>query len=416
MKAPSLDLLTRIIADSSSPYNAAREIAALYAPTPRRKANARVTVSNPLSADTIAQALATFKTVVPKHRKNAQYTKVLLTITRDNITWTYTDFDTFYTLTFANPGHNDFVGGIPYVDFTRLIKPLKSARLSFESVTDDNGDYVSTIVYANGDKLATYEYVSLDTFVVPMPDLTLQHTEPLDATVFALLPFVSTDDSHYILQHISFDAKHVTAADGFRAARFARADNVDTTHDFVVPASIIADARKLTTPFVSIYKNELGNSYATITGTTPFGARASFTRACESYKYPDVNRIYPSTRPCIATVDRAAFQDALTFVRTLALDNDKIVRLIFTHDALTVSASANGATLERTLSPVTTGDFVHAAGGANVDYLLDIVKAFETDTIDIGFIASDMITTPLTFTSDNSPLDMILMPMHIRGV
>lgn len=409
MKAPSLDLLTRIIADSSSPYNAAREIAALYAPAPRRK-NARVSVLNPLSADTIAQALTTFKTVVPKHRKNAQYTKVLLTITRDNITWTYTDFDTFYTLTFANPGHNDFIGGIPYVDFTRLIKPLKSARLSFESVTDDNGDYVSTIVYANGDKLATYEYVSLDTFV-PVPDLALQHTESLDTNVFSLLPFVSTDDSHYILQHISFSTTHVSAADGFRAARFGRES---TTPDYIVPASIIADARKLITPYVSVYKNDVGNFYAAVTGTTPFGAHASFIRACETFgKYPDFDRIYPPTRPCIATVKRTDLIAALTYVRTLALDNDKIVRLTFTRDALTVSASANGATLERELVIDTTGDFVHAAGGANIDYLLDIARAFDTDTIDIGFIASEMITTPFTFTSDNSPLDVILMPMHL---
>ena len=127
-------------------------------------------------------------------------------------------------------------------------------------------------------------------------------------------------------------------------------------------------------------------------------------------KFPDYQKVIPTTHKNRIELDRAALAQSLN--RAAILSNEKIrgVRLVFTKDALSIICTNNEQEeAEESLAVSYDGDPLDI--GFNISYLLDVLNHVDTSTV--SFSMGDSNSSALMQIPGREDFKYVVMPMRI---
>jgi DNA polymerase-3 subunit beta len=229
----------------------------------------------------------------------------------------------------------------------------------------------------------------------------------LDNTSFAM---AQQDVRYYLnglLLEVSTDYIRVVATDGHRLAMHTEqmATGADSKIQVIIPRKGILELSRLL--------GEGGDDIELTLGQNNIRARTSnftFTSKLVDGKFPDYDRVLPKGGDKVMTAVRNDLRHALT--RTAILSNEKFrgIRLILGNDELKIVA--NNPEQEEA-EEIVSVEYSHPPLeiGFNVSYLVDVLNALETPSVQI--VLSDSNSSVLVQGIDDGPALYVVMPMRL---
>lgn len=216
-----------------------------------------------------------------------------------------------------------------------------------------------------------------------------------------------------LLLVIDSETLRTVATDGHRLAYCAvRASEPGVSismagekQDVIIPRKAVLELQRLLDDDGGDVTIELAPNQARFT----FGQIELLSKLIEG-KFPDYQRVVPTSHTKIFTIDRELLLSALQRVAILTTDKFKGVRITLSTNLLRISSTnAEQEEASEELEVQYSGDAIDI--GFNVQYLLDVLGNLKTKSISVALQdpnASALITTP-----DDPEFKYVVMPMRI---
>jgi DNA polymerase-3 subunit beta len=243
------------------------------------------------------------------------------------------------------------------------------------------------------------------------PDLpVIDSKNSIDLTVSeslrAVLSCCSTDESKQILTGIHFraasDELRLESTDGHRLS--IRKQSCESTDiDVVIPAKTMQQVLRIDSPQISISFDKYQASIAVDDSTTIVSRVLDGT-------FPDVDQLIPKTFKHTLTVDRRKMLETLERIAIICCDGSNIVKLKSEDEFGNLLIQAESETGHGSENMPSTGTLPDIA--FNVNYLIDGIKQFQGDEIELLTITS--MTPAIIKCAKNNDNIYLVMPVQIR--
>lgn len=216
-----------------------------------------------------------------------------------------------------------------------------------------------------------------------------------------------------LLLVIDEESLRAVATDGHRLAYSAvkatepgvQISSTSPRHDVIIPRKAVLELQRLLTDDDNPVTIELASNQARFT----FNQIELLSKLIEG-KFPDYQRVIPTSHTKIFQVEREALLGALQRAAILTTDKFKGVRLTLSTGCLKISSTnAEQEEASEELEISYSGDAVDI--GFNVQYLLDVLANLKTKEVCIALQdpnASALMTTP-----NDEEFKYVVMPMRI---
>ncbi len=233
---------------------------------------------------------------------------------------------------------------------------------------------------------------------------TLSHL--LNKTHFSM----AQQDVRYYLNGVLIEIKEnmlkAVATDGHRLAlsETTLEENEPSSQQVIVPRKGVLELQRLISGKGGL-SLELGNNHIRIELED-----ITFTSKLIDGRFPDYDRVIPSTADNIISANKNDLKSALQ--RTAILSNEKYrgIRLIIKDSSLLLQAqNPEQEEAEEKIAITYQGEPIEI--GFNVNYLLDALSAIDSDTVNISLIDSN--SSCLISEPDNIENKYVVMPMRL---
>lgn len=199
------------------------------------------------------------------------------------------------------------------------------------------------------------------------------------------------------------------ATDGHRLAYasipFAGGDESDARQEFILPRKTVLELNRLLVDSEEPLHIELASNQIRF----QFGQINLISKLIDG-KFPDYERVIPSTLKNIVSLNRAALLQSM--VRAAILTNEKFrgVRLVLTPGNLKIiAANSEQEEAQEEMEVEYNGDAIDV--GFNVGYLLDVLNNSSVELVEWGF--NDANSSSLLTIPGNDRFKYVVMPMRI---
>jgi len=139
-------------------------------------------------------------------------------------------------------------------------------------------------------------------------------------------------------------------------------------------------------------------------------ANLQFTSKLIDGRFPEYQRVLPEESENRAKIDKVLFKQALTRASILSNEKYKGIRLILDNNTMVIQAhNPEHEEAEEEIEILYTGDRLEV--GFNVVYLLDVLNALESDSVEI--IIQDANSSALIVSSESQASRYVVMPMRL---
>jgi DNA polymerase-3 subunit beta len=229
----------------------------------------------------------------------------------------------------------------------------------------------------------------------------------LDKTKFA----ISTEETRYYLNGIYLHEKQgnlvTVATDGHRLAamKFEAPEGVSGMPGVIIPRKTVAEIRKL----VDVAEGDIGVALSDTKIAFEFGTASVISKLIDG-TFPEYEKVIPSGNDKDMTVPTAALISSVDRVATIASDKTRAIKLAFSNNKLTLTASNEDAgTAQEEIEVVYEGESFDI--GFNSRYLLEMLSGFEGKTAIFSLAGG---SAPALVKDDNQEGALyVIMPMRI---
>lgn len=231
----------------------------------------------------------------------------------------------------------------------------------------------------------------------------------------------SSEDGRPVLQGVYMqfpkkeDGNHLamSAADGYRLATRKlemQEQFMQDGCDIIIPAEALQELSRILMYATESVTISLNNNHVGFEVTTNDGESLLFSRTIDG-KYPDIERVIPTTNPIEVTVNKANFAKAVKVARLFASTN--ILRIIV-NPILGIELQSNGDGKGNNSSKIDAdvlGDGTTIA--LNVTFVEDALNAIDTENVTIYMNTAQ---NPAIFVPHGieSTYKHVIMPMMVR--
>jgi len=297
----------------------------------------------------------------------------------------------------------------------KIIKMLKANKKDGYITFDTSGNKI-TLKYGNKE----YTYTSMNVDNYPQEPRNKGITElkfnlvEFNSKLSKVAPVQAKDDTRYVLNGTCLDYKEnnlsLVATDGHRmhlSNLFCESDYDD--FKIVIPKKAINDIVKIKAdPYDSLYLI-CEESYTTIYIRDKQGIiKYRYTIENISGRYPNYPKVVPQSANHKIIIDKKELLQELTDLKPFVTAKYKGVRLNISTNSMTISATSSDGFIMKTTIKVDNIDNIEIEICFNVDYLIQILKILENETIDLFLDNPNM--SGLIQEGDSK---YIIMPMKI---
>ena len=210
-----------------------------------------------------------------------------------------------------------------------------------------------------------------------------------------------------LLLEVDADQIKTVATDGHRLAisQKQHKSDIEDTRQIIVPRKGVQELQRL------LYQNDnpvtlsLGKNHIRV--NLP---NLQFTSKLIDGRFPEYQRVLPEEEGNRAKMDKSMLKQALTRASILSNEKYKGIRLIFNDNKLVIQAhNPEHEEAEDELEISYQGEKLEV--GFNVNYLLDVLNALETDDVEI--IIKDANSSALIVSTGNQESRYVVMPMRL---
>ena len=266
----------------------------------------------------------------------------------------------------------------------------------------------------------------------PEPELVVKTEGTMDGNVLvtaltSAADYCSNDTSRPVLNGVAIfpgENLDIAAGDGFRMAYQTIPGSFPIEQPLVIPSGAVEILRSLwqhTKPDVALGDSLVGlvmsKRQAAVALVEAKGSEAGILRVCFSGVTalikliqgtpPNFKQLIPSDIPTTVKFFPGDLERAVKRLRPIAKDSDGIVRLSWTNDTMTVSASSEEAGKVEGTLPVQADNPDRVA--LNIKYILEYLKGKE-GMITLGLTGK---TAPVILRHRASPL-VLVMPLNVQ--
>ena len=210
-----------------------------------------------------------------------------------------------------------------------------------------------------------------------------------------------------LLLEIDPEQTRTVATDGHRLAlsQIAHSAEVEEARRIIVPRKGIQELQRLLVEEEAPITLSLGKNHVQVRMTG-----LQLTSKLIEGRFPEYQRVLPEQEGDLARMDKALFKQALGRVSILCNEKFKGVRLILDSDSLVIQAhNPEQEQAEDEIEIQYSGE-KHEVG-FNVQYLLDVLNALETEAVD--FYIRDGNSSVLILPAEEADSRYVVMPMRL---
>jgi DNA polymerase-3 subunit beta len=266
----------------------------------------------------------------------------------------------------------------------------------------------------------------------PEPELEVKTEGTMDGNVLVTAlafaaNYCATEQDRPVLSGVTIfpgEKLDIAAGDGFRMAYQTIPASFPIEEPLIIPSSavwVLSSLWQHTKPDVTLggslvglvmQKRQMDIALVAAKGSEANILRVRFSGVMALIKLiqgtpPNFKQLIPQDIPTTVKFFPGELDRAVKRLRPIAKDNDGIVRLSWTNDTMTVSASSEEAGKVEGTLPVQADNPDRVA--LNIKYLLEYLKGKE-GMITLGLTGG---TSPVMFRHRNSPL-VLVMPMFVQ--
>lgn len=297
----------------------------------------------------------------------------------------------------------DFLKEIPDQGITFDINP------SSLEINIDYSNGKSNFVAVNGDEYPTYKSREDDAVPIEFECPTEEIVKGLDYTMFA----ASTDEYRPVMQGVYFDIKPdnmtFAATDTRKLVRYVnRRIHADSTIGCIMPMKACSVLRNV------FAKDETVKVSLTAKNATFSSANYTFKCCLLNGRYPDYNRVIPTSNPYTLTIDRRSLLTAVRRVGVFVDPGYSLEKFRISADSMEIKGdNKTNQSTAREKTPCSFDGPELTIGFSSV-YLQEILNVMPTDDITVAL--ADPGRPGLFRPSEDekdTELVMLLMPMTV---
>ncbi|MCL2439243.1 MAG: DNA polymerase III subunit beta [Alphaproteobacteria bacterium] len=303
---------------------------------------------------------------------------------------------------------------IPAHVFYDIVRKLPEGDISIKT----NADASKVVIKAGNSEFTLPALPSEDFPVMTSGSMPFKFNLPvddlkalIDKTKFA----VSTEETRYFLNGIFVhtvevkgkDILRAVATDGHRLARLdvAAPANAKGMPGIIIPRKVVNELRTLLDDTSSDIMVEVSNTKARFSF-----AGATITSKLIDGKFPDYEKVIPTTNDKALEIECKSFAEAVDRVSSVSFEKSKSIKLKIAKGKLTLSSSTpDSGSATEDLPVEYAADTLEI--GFNSRYLLDIAEQIKGKFI--KFMISDASSPSVITELDSDSALYVLMPMRI---
>ncbi len=229
----------------------------------------------------------------------------------------------------------------------------------------------------------------------------------IDKTAFAM----AQQDVRYYLNGLllEVDAEQIrtVATDGHRLAlsQLDHKSDIEGARQIILPRKGVQELQRLLAYEDNKITVALGKNHIRVNLSN-----LQFTSKLIDGRFPEYQRVLPDECDNRAKIDKVQFKQALTRASILSNEKYKGIRLILDNDTMVIQAhNPEHEEAEDEIEIDYKGDRLEV--GFNVVYLLDVLNALESDTVEV--IIQDANSSALIVSPETQASRYVVMPMRL---